>query len=139
VDARTATLVWVDILGRRILRRALVGGTTGTPVAADVGCVALTESLGRVVAALRTGWHWCDLNTGDTQLIAAPERQHPDRRFNDGAVDAGPHTARPPSPRRCNAVNGLSPTKASRSTSTGFSSTANIASPRSWKPTSQWT
>jgi sugar lactone lactonase YvrE len=88
-DARTATLVWVDILGRRILRRGSMSDTKQTPVASEVGCIALTESPGKVIAALRTGWHWCDLNTADTGLIAAPERQHPDRRFNDGAVDAG--------------------------------------------------
>jgi sugar lactone lactonase YvrE len=88
-DVRTAKLVWVDIVGRRILRRALAGATTETPVATEIGCVALTERPGKVIAALRSGWHWCDLDSGDTVLIAAPVRQHPDRRFNDGAVDAG--------------------------------------------------
>jgi sugar lactone lactonase YvrE len=88
-DARRNALIWVDIKGQLILRRELdEGRTTRIRVDEDIGCVALTEDSGVVIAALRSGWYRVDLATGERQLLAAPSHPLPTFRFNDGAVDA---------------------------------------------------
>jgi sugar lactone lactonase YvrE len=88
-DARTQSLLWVDVVAGAIFRhRPETVSTTRTDVGEQVGCIALTREPGTVVAALRSGWHWVDLETGDLQLIAMPEHAHARCRFNDGAVDS---------------------------------------------------
>jgi sugar lactone lactonase YvrE len=87
-DARTQSLLWVDIVAGAIFRhRPETKSTTRTDVGEQVGCIALTSEPAIVIAALRSGWHWVDLETGDLRLIATPEHAHARCRFNDGAVD----------------------------------------------------
>jgi sugar lactone lactonase YvrE len=87
-DSRTESLIWVDIAGGIVSRYELASGlTTQLAVSEQVGCVALTREADVVVAAMRSGWYWLELVTGRRRLIAAPERDRPRCRFNDGGVD----------------------------------------------------
>jgi sugar lactone lactonase YvrE len=86
-DSRTGRLFWVDIVGGAI--NALTLGASRAhriEVGEHVGCIALTARTDTLVAAMRSGWYWVDIETGAKQLIVAspaPEGY----RFNDGAVD----------------------------------------------------
>ena len=87
-DERVQTLHWVDILAGTIFsQRTDDASARKCDVGTEVGCIGLTEDPNRVVAALRSGWHWVDLETGRQEFIADPEANRPDCRFNDGAVD----------------------------------------------------
>jgi sugar lactone lactonase YvrE len=86
-DSRDGRLFWVDIVGGVI--NVLTPATSRSrriEVGEHVGCVALTARPDTVVAALRSGWYWIDVETGGKQLIAASPAG-PGCRFNDGAVD----------------------------------------------------
>ncbi|HET6945665.1 MAG TPA: SMP-30/gluconolactonase/LRE family protein [Gaiellaceae bacterium] len=88
-DTREGRLFWVDIVGGAI--NVL---TPGAPHAQrielgeHVGCIALTAHTDTLVAAVRSGWYWVDVETGAKQLIAASPAPE-GCRFNDGAVDRG--------------------------------------------------
>src|SRR4029079_4206848 len=87
-DHRVERMLWVDIAdgGVNILTPS-AGSNTRIELGENVGCLALTNQVDTVVAALRSGWHWLDLATGERRLITslpAPASY----RFNDGAVDA---------------------------------------------------
>lgn len=87
-DARTERLYWVDIAqGVVHAYGARAGDFTQWSVAAQVGCLGLTEDPATVVAGLRTGWQLFDTLTGRLAFIAHPEEQRPACRFNDGSVD----------------------------------------------------
>lgn len=78
---------WVDIPAGIIRRHVPTSGENrswnfGEPV----GCVALRESGGLVVAA-KSGFWFFDPDTGARRPIADPEADKPLNRFNDGAVD----------------------------------------------------
>lgn len=86
-DQRDGRLFWVDIVEGAV--NAFTPGTARAQrveVGEDIGCLALTAQPGTLVGALRSGWHWIDVESGERQLIAASpaDRSH---RFNDGAVD----------------------------------------------------
>jgi sugar lactone lactonase YvrE len=85
-EARSGRLVWVDILGKRILSTDPATGATeqrGTPSA--VGIAVLREQ-GGYVAALEDGF-WSVTPDGRFERIAAVEADDPGTRFNDGACD----------------------------------------------------
>jgi sugar lactone lactonase YvrE len=87
-DARTGTLYWVDIAaGAVFAHTCATGETTAVDVAAQVGCIGLTDDPDVLVAALRTGWHLLNLRTGGRTFLADAEADRPDCRYNDGAVD----------------------------------------------------
>ena len=89
-DARTGELLWVDISDGAIARYAPeTGRTRRIALGENVGCIALTRQVGTVVGALRTGWYWVDLETGERELIAPLPEGGATHRFNDGGVDAG--------------------------------------------------
>lgn len=85
-DHRDARLLWVDIAEGAIAVHTSISGTQRIEVGENIGCLALTVRPDTVVGALRSGWYWINIETGDKQLIAASpaEKTH---RFNDGAVD----------------------------------------------------
>ncbi|HEY2778802.1 MAG TPA: SMP-30/gluconolactonase/LRE family protein [Gaiellaceae bacterium] len=86
-DSRYGRLFWVDIMGGAI--NVLTPGDSNArhiEVGEHVGCIALTARADTVVGALRSGWYWIDVETGQKQLIAASPAGA-DCRFNDGAVD----------------------------------------------------
>ena len=86
-DSRAGRLLWVDIAeGAVNTLQPNSDAFQRIELGENVGCLALTDRANIVVAALRSGWHWLDLETGERQLIASPHGP-PLCRFNDGAVD----------------------------------------------------
>jgi sugar lactone lactonase YvrE len=86
-DHRDGRLLWVDIAEGAI--NILAPSTSATQrleLGENVGCLALTARPDTVVGALRSGWHWINLETGEKRLIARSPAENT-CRFNDGAVD----------------------------------------------------
>lgn len=52
----------------------------------EIGCFAFREA-GGIVAAMRSGFHWVDPDTGAVEGIVDPEPDRPGNRFNDGKCD----------------------------------------------------
>jgi L-arabinonolactonase len=86
-DHRDGRLLWVDIVEGAI--NILLPSTSAMQrieLGENVGCIALTARPDTVVGALRSGWHWINIETGEKRLIArSPAAKM--CRFNDGAVD----------------------------------------------------
>jgi sugar lactone lactonase YvrE len=86
-DDRDGRLLWVDIVEGAI--NILVPSTSAMRrigLGENVGCLALTARPDIVVGALRSGWHWINVETGEKRLIArSPAGEL--CRFTDGAVD----------------------------------------------------
>ena len=86
-DPQDQVLYWVDIVGRRIRRlNPLTGDVLNWPVADMIGCMALRESGGAVIA-LKSGFHFFDFEKGTATPIIDPEAGESGTRFNDGTVD----------------------------------------------------
>jgi len=87
-SAAEDVVYWVDIKVPRILRYGLADGAKAVfPMPDEVGCVGLVEG-GGLVAGLRNGFHFVDLERGSVEPIADPEPDRPGNRFNDGKCDA---------------------------------------------------
>lgn len=85
--AEEQSLYWVDIKRPRILRLRLSDGRREEfPMPSQIGCIGLVQG-GGLVAALRTGFAFIDLDSGEIEPIHDPEQHLPDNRFNDGKVD----------------------------------------------------
>ena len=86
-DVADQKLYWVDIKGRLVHRFDPVTGVDQQwAVAEDVGSLAVRTGSG-LVLALRSGFHFFDPATGITSLVAAPESDRSENRFNDGKTD----------------------------------------------------
>ncbi|NNG04582.1 MAG: SMP-30/gluconolactonase/LRE family protein [Inquilinus sp.] len=84
---REGVLYWLDIKRPAVYRFDPGRGQTGCwPMPSDIGCMALREAGGMVVA-LRSGFALLDFDTGELTPLADPEADRPDNRFNDGKVD----------------------------------------------------
>lgn len=84
---REGMLYWLDIKRPAINRFDPEAGRAGHwPMPSDIGCMALREEGGMVVA-LRSGFALLDLDTGAIEAISDPESDRPGNRFNDGKVD----------------------------------------------------
>src|SRR3954451_4511190 len=80
-------LYWVDIRAPALHRLDPGTGATRTwPMPSRIGSFGLRESGGAVVA-LEDGFHLLDLDTGELQFVAGPDRLL-GTRFNDGQVSA---------------------------------------------------
>lgn len=87
-DAASGCLYFVDILDPHIHRLEVASGEKNSfPMAEEVGAIAICED-GGLVAAMRSGFAFIDLDTGTVTPIHDPERDLPGNRFNDGKVDA---------------------------------------------------
>ncbi len=86
-DAGTGELVWVDIVGRSVLRYRPGDGAASTVATPhDVGSVAVRAG-GGLVAALADGF-WTTAPGSDAWTRLAPvDADRPDLRFNDGKCD----------------------------------------------------
>ncbi|WP_270937568.1 SMP-30/gluconolactonase/LRE family protein [Falsiroseomonas oryzae] len=85
-DEATGRLWWVDIRAPALHRTDPATGATETwPLAEPVGSLGLCRS-GAVLLALRSGIHRFDPTDGTLDLLAAPERDRPANRLNDGKV-----------------------------------------------------
>lgn len=87
-DDRLQCLWWVDIAQGLIHQfDPATGVNAAHPYGEPVGCVAMRENHGLVVAA-RSGFWVFDPETGARAPIHDPEAHLPGNRFNDGATDA---------------------------------------------------
>jgi sugar lactone lactonase YvrE len=81
---REQALYWVDILKPALYRFAtLTGQHSSWDAPAAIGSIGLAKN-GKIVAALRSGFHWFDPADASWTLIAHPEPHIPHNRLNDG-------------------------------------------------------
>jgi sugar lactone lactonase YvrE len=86
-DARTQTLLWIDLLAGDIHQYNPITGTRITcNVGQLVGAVAVRRG-GGLVAALQYGFGLVDRQTGTVTRLTDPEAHLPGNRFNDGKCD----------------------------------------------------
>ena len=86
-DPQDQVLYWVDILGCKIRCLDPATGEIRDWLVPDmIGCMALRESGGAVVAA-QSGFYFFDFESGATTPIVDPEAGEKRTRFNDGKVD----------------------------------------------------
>ncbi|MEO8858761.1 MAG: SMP-30/gluconolactonase/LRE family protein [Burkholderiaceae bacterium] len=87
-DAETGRLYWIDVRETPAIH-ALELGTGQSlcwPMREDIGSIALAGA-GRLLLALRSGFAWFDVASGDITPIADPEADLPLNRLNDGKCD----------------------------------------------------
>jgi len=84
--AREAALYWLDIKGREIFRLDDQGHLTEWPTPMRVGSIAPKKS-GGFIAGTDAGIALVDPTADRFEIVANPEEQLPDNRFNDGKVD----------------------------------------------------
>src|SRR6516162_10974451 len=83
-DAAEQHLYWVDIKRQLIHRfdpRTVEDRTWSTPE--DIGSLAVREK-GGLLVALKSGFHFFDLETGEATPLGLPTGQPLNNRFNDG-------------------------------------------------------
>ncbi len=86
-DAETKLLYWVDILSNMLYAyNPATGENRGYNVGQHVGTVVPRAS-GGLMLALYNGFAAFDPDSGKLTLIADPEADLPDNRFNDGKCD----------------------------------------------------
>jgi sugar lactone lactonase YvrE len=86
-DPEDRVLYWVDIRGLTVHRfDPTTGRDTEWPVPETPGSLA-RRAAGGLVVALRSGFHFLDLDTGGVQPVARPELDRAENRFNDGKPD----------------------------------------------------
>ena len=86
-DHRSEQLLWIDSLGKKIWHHCPASGETGfIELAREIGSIGLRAG-GGLVAGLDNGFHFVDLDTGETRFIADPEPDITDTRLNDGKCD----------------------------------------------------
>jgi sugar lactone lactonase YvrE len=85
---RDAVLWWVDIRAPALKRfDPATGATRALALPEVIGSFGLTRSGERMIAAMKSGLYWLDPQSGRLALAAAPERDLPANRFNDGRCD----------------------------------------------------
>ena len=85
--ADTQELLWVDILAPSVSLSQVDRRRTHTTPVSELISVVVPRTRGGFVAATQSGIHALDLQTGITQLIAAPPLMA-GSRFNDGKCDS---------------------------------------------------
>lgn len=86
-DDRENVLWWVDIPAGIVYRYdPATGENRAHQVGEPVGCLALREAGGMVLATKSGFWFW-DPATGEKTAIHDPEAHLPENRFNDGTTD----------------------------------------------------
>ena len=85
-DVEDQALWWVDITAGVVHRHDPLGTDTSWQIGEEVGCLALREQ-GGLVLATRSGFHFFDPDAGTTAAIADPEAEQTESRFNDGTTD----------------------------------------------------
>lgn len=87
-DDRENVLWWVDIPAGIVYRYdPATGENRAHEIGEPVGCLALREAGGMVLATKSGFWFW-DPETGEKSAIHDPEAHLPENRFNDGGTDA---------------------------------------------------
>jgi len=86
-DAADRVLWWLDIKGRLIHRFDPATGAGGSwPTPHDVGSLAV-RARGGLVVAMGHGFYGFDPDSGGFAVLATPESDLPENRFNDGKPD----------------------------------------------------
>lgn len=83
---REQALYWLDIKGRKIYRRTEDGERIDWPTPFRVGSI-VPRANGGFIAGTDEGIALIDLDTPSFEIVANPEKDLPDNRFNDGKVD----------------------------------------------------
>jgi sugar lactone lactonase YvrE len=87
-DEKASALYWVDIKAPAVWRLDTVSSEIRSwPMPHRIGAIALRQQ-GGLVAAMKPGFAYVDLEGERVELIANPEPDLPNNRFNDGACDA---------------------------------------------------
>jgi D-xylonolactonase len=84
--AREAALYWLDIKGRKFFRLSDDGQLAEWPTPMRIGSIAPRKS-GGFIAGTEEGIAIVDPTARQFEIVAKPEEQLPDNRFNDGKVD----------------------------------------------------
>ena len=85
---RDQLLWWVDIRAPSLKSfDPSTGAIKVLTLKEAIGSFGLTESGERVVAALKSGLYLLDPRSGVLELLAAPEKDNRENRFNDGRCD----------------------------------------------------
>jgi sugar lactone lactonase YvrE len=80
-------LYWAEIYKPALHRFDPATGATKTwSLPEPIGSFALRRG-GGIVAGLRTGFAFVDLDTGAVEIVASPEQEKPANRLNDGRCD----------------------------------------------------
>jgi len=88
-DEIEQVLYWVDIMsGRLFVYSPSDKKNTAYAIGEHLGAISLRKE-GGLVAAMKTGFVFIDLNTGDITKIDNPESHIPGNRFNDGKCGPG--------------------------------------------------
>jgi sugar lactone lactonase YvrE len=86
-DERRRVLWWVDIRAPALKRYEPTSGVVHALALREViGSFGLTHE-GGMIAGMKSGLYLLDPLSGALELIAAPERDQPQSRFNDGRCD----------------------------------------------------
>jgi len=85
---REQVLWWVDIR-RSALKRfnPANGEVRAIALSETIGSFGLTRSGGTMIAGMKSGLYMLEPESGALKLVAAPERDLPGNRFNDGRCD----------------------------------------------------
>ena len=90
-DEKTNCILWIDIVNCFIIEHQLNTGTERKiSTGSMIGSFALLED-GNFIAALQEGIAWIDRSNGEKKIIAAPEKNIPANRFNDGKCSPDGH------------------------------------------------
>lgn len=85
---RGEVLWWVDSRGPSLKRwDPASGDVRNTMLPSTIGSFAFRDRSGELIAALQTGIHYLEPNSGVLHAIAQPESHLPENRFNDGRCD----------------------------------------------------
>jgi len=80
-------LYWVDIYKPALHRFDPASGATKSwPLPEPIGSFAMRKA-GGIVAGLRSGFAFIDLDTGAIEIAASPEKDKPGNHLNDGRCD----------------------------------------------------
>jgi len=86
-DHRSAQIIWVDIMGKRVHFYDPAGGTHRSVTLDQRVGAAVPRAQGGLVLALENGFHTLDVESQRLTKLVDPERGMPGNRFNDGKCD----------------------------------------------------
>lgn len=86
-DEKNNKIYWIDILNGHLHSfDPQKNEQTTIELHQMIGSFSLSQN-NKIIAALKEGIYWVDIQTGNKELIMQPEIQLPNNRFNDGKCD----------------------------------------------------
>ena len=86
-DEKNNKIYWIDILNGYLHSFDPQKNEQNTiELHQMIGSFSLSQN-NKIIAALKEGIYWVDIQTGNKELIMQPEIQLPNNRFNDGKCD----------------------------------------------------